>query len=142
MAHRTYTHDVQLARFRWDQVEERGAIDAEGAIEAFRAFPFRQEQEAARSLPEPTFPTVSFRSHPDGAVLSVWSLEPGEFEVHLEAGKVQVTVSERDPARIEEAIHHFFAGNRQPLLSGIPSDRDAVPRSGILGRLKGLLSWT
>ena len=134
----TYTHDVQLARFRWDQVEERGPIDVEGAIEAFRGFPFRQEQEVARSLPEPTFPTVSFRSHPDGAVLAIWSLEPGEFEVHLEADRVNVTVPERDPGQIEAAIRHFFAGERRPLLRGSAAQRQPRADSGIAGRLK---SW-
>lgn len=66
--HHTYSHDVQLVTFRWDQTEDRGAVDGDAAIAAFRRLPFEQQQELARTLPEPTFPTVTFRSDGDGAI--------------------------------------------------------------------------
>ena len=69
-----YTYDVQYVDFRFDQVKEMGEIDIQGAVKAFRSFPFKEQQQKARSLSEATFPTIRFRSHPDKWVLAIWSL--------------------------------------------------------------------
>jgi hypothetical protein len=139
----SYSHDVQLVQFRYDQTEDRGSVDVDAALAAFRGFPFREQQEQARSLPEPTFPTVTFRSHPDGAVLSIWSLEAGEYEVYLEQAGHKVTVEESRVERVEQIIRDFFAGQRSELQAQLSDSRGAVVKGGgFLSRVRSLLGLT
>ncbi len=57
-----YTYNIQYVNFRWDVKKEMGQIDAAGAINAFRSFPFREQQKKAQNLSAPTAPTISFVS--------------------------------------------------------------------------------
>jgi hypothetical protein len=139
-AEHSYSHDVQLVHFRWDQTEERGPVDADAAVAAFRSFPFGEQQEQAQSLPEPTFPTVTFRSHSDGAILSIWSLEPGEYEVYMEHAGQKVTIEESSEGRVEQIILDFFAGLRADLHAQLSTSRGAVVKSGgFFSKVKALL---
>ena len=134
-----YSHDVQLVHFAWDQVEERGPVDADAAVAAFRNFPFEAQQLEARSLPEPTFPTVTFRSQGESAVLSIWSLEPRSFEVYLDVNAGKLTVEETSSERIEAIIRDFFSGDQSRLHERLSTMRGAVvQRPGLLNRLKAL----
>src|SRR5215831_17623653 len=81
-----YTYDIQYVDFRTDQLKEMGQVDAAGAVQAFRSFPFKEQLEKAKGLSEPTFLTISFRSHHDGAILALWSLEPNIYEIYLMSG--------------------------------------------------------
>ncbi len=129
----TYTHDVQYVHFNWDQIEDRGPVDASGAVEAFRTFPFKAQQREARNLEAPTFPTVAYRSKEDGAVLSVWSLEPDSYELYMEVDGQKVTVALDDTAPIEDAIHAFFAGQRRDLFGRLARRKGATAKRGVLG---------
>jgi hypothetical protein len=124
---------VQLAHFRWDQIEERGPVDAGGAVKAFREFPFKEQQQKANGLDEPTFPTVAYRSKDDGAVLSVWSLEPDSYELYMETEGEKVTVTEDDTAPIEEAIGAFFDGHRRDLFERLAHRKGALVKRGVVG---------
>jgi hypothetical protein len=44
-----YTYDVQYVDFQIDQVKEMGQIDADGAVNAFQSFPFKEQQEKAQT---------------------------------------------------------------------------------------------
>ena len=123
-----YTHDVQLVHFRHDQVESRGPVDAEGAVAAFRRFPFEEQLRQAASLPEPTFPTTTFRCEDDGAVLAIWSLELGRYEVYMELAGAKVTAEMDDAARVEAAIRDFLAGSRGELFEHLAGTPGAVVR--------------
>ena len=134
-----YSHSVQLVHFRHDQVEERGEVSAEGAVSAFREFPFEEQIRQAETLPSPTFPTVSFRSQSDGSVLAVWSLEPGLYEVYLEADGKKVTAETTDAQYVEQAIRSFFSGGRAVLLERLSETPNAVTASrGVWGWLKSM----
>ena len=135
-----YTDDVQLVHFHYDQVEPRGRVDAEGAVAAFRNFPFEEQLRQAASLPEPTFPTITFRCEDDGAVLSIWSLELGQYEVYKELAGANVTAEMDDAARVEAAIRDFFAGSRDELFEHLAGTKGAVVRGrGIWGRIRDAL---
>jgi hypothetical protein len=75
-----YTWHVQLADFRWDEIEQRGAIDANQAVEEFRSFPFKEQITKAVGMPEPTMPTISFACPSQLTVLSIWSGDPEKYE--------------------------------------------------------------
>ncbi len=114
-----YTYNVQYAAFRWDQVQERGLVDVKGAVEAFRAFPFRDEFKKGSQVsapPGPTAPTISFRSHSDGAVLAVWMVGLELYEVYLQEGGEKVRNETSEEPLIIEAIEAFFAGSRADLI--------------------------
>jgi hypothetical protein len=135
-----YTHDVQYVDFNWDQVEEKGPITASAAIEAFRRFPFKEQQQKAQQMSEPTMPTISFRSLDDGAVLSVWSTEPDRYEVYFEFNGEKVTIDESDALQIEDTIGRFFSGSRDELISDLSRNQTAVVKRGIKGWLRKLFA--
>ena len=135
-----YTYDVQYVDFRTDQVKEMEQVDAAGAVNAFRSFPFNEQQEKARNLPEPTFPTISFRSQADGAVLAVWSLEPDVYEIYLENEGEKVTVATGQESNVIESITSFFAGDRSDLYNRLATSPGAVTKRGFLNRLKSIFS--
>ena len=135
----TYTHAVQYVHFRPDQTEEHGRVDADAAVAAFRGFPFTEQRQKAQTLPEPTFPTISFRSQPDGAVLAIWSLAAGEYEIYMEAAGEKVTAEESNVGRVEQIIRDFFAGERAELSARLAASHGAVVQHGFLNRVKGLL---
>lgn len=111
-----YTHDIQLVHFGPNQVESLGAVEVQDAVRAFRSFPFREQLIQAERIPEPTVPTLSFRSSPDDAALAIWSLADGQYEIHLRVQRRDVTVVETDPGEIEQLIRSFFAGERVKLM--------------------------
>jgi hypothetical protein len=133
-----YTYDVQYVDFRTDQVKDMGAVDAVGAVSAFRSFPFKEQLEKAKTLSEPTFPTISFRSGSDEAVLAVWSLEPDEYEIYLEQNEQKVTLAVRGEAAPIDAIQSFFNGGRADLYERLAKQPGAVTQRGIWNRLKSL----
>lgn len=136
----TYTHSVQFVDFPQDRVEERGPLTVDGAITAFRTFPYEEQQRKARSLQAPTFPTLSIRSAPDNAVLAIWSLEPDEYEVYMEREGQQVTSATTDGAWIEACIRAFFAGERASLFDTLSASSRAVTEIGLLDRIRSLFS--
>lgn len=131
-----YTYDVQYVDFRTDEVKDMGAVDAAGAVSAFRSFPFKEQLERAKTLSEPTFPTITFRS--DEAVLAVWSLEPDEYEIYLEQNEQKITLTVRGEALPIEAIQLFFNGGRAELYERLAKQPGAVTQRGIWHRLKSL----
>jgi hypothetical protein len=71
------THDVLFARASPDDVEGRGPITRERAIDLFRTFPFAAELEARRRDPDLTVPTITFTDESSGDALAIWSETPG-----------------------------------------------------------------
>jgi hypothetical protein len=136
----TYTCGVQYVDNAADEVDERGSVTVEGAVSAFREFPFLEQLDQARSLEAPTFPTVSFRCSDDDSVLSIWSLEPDEFEVYLESSDRKVTVSESDTTRIESTIRKFFTGARVDLFKILAERPGAVVVRPLLARLRDIFN--
>ena len=121
-----YTYDVQYAEFDWNQVKEMGSIDVAGAIKAFSTFPFIEEYEKANSLPEGTAPTISFRSQSDKAILSIWLMEPGLYEVYMEDKGKKVTVETSNEQFITETIESFFGNSRSDLFKQLANQPGAV----------------
>ena len=135
-----YNYNVQYVDFRWDEKKEMGQIDAAGAINAFRTFPFREQQEKAKTLPEPTYPTISFVSQSDGAILSVWSYEPDSYELYLENAGEKVTVETKGESLIIESINSFFAGSRAELFNRLSNIPGAATKRGFLNTIKSFFS--
>jgi hypothetical protein len=135
-----YNYNVQYVDFRWDEKKEMGQIDAAGAVNAFRSFPFREQQEKAKTLPEPSAPTLSFVSQSDGAILAIWSYEPNSYELYLENAGEKVTVETTGETLIIESINSFFAGSRAELFNRLASEPSAVTKRGFLNRLKSIFS--
>jgi hypothetical protein len=135
-----YTYDVQYADFDTYQVKEMGIIDVSGAISAFRSFPFKEEYEKARLLPDGTAPTISFRSQADEVTLAVWLYEPEVYEVFLKLSDAMVTVRTSDEQFIIEVIKSFFTGSREDLFKQLKSNPIAVTRQSLRRRLKSIFS--
>ncbi|HEY9436852.1 MAG TPA: hypothetical protein VI260_35800 [Blastocatellia bacterium] len=135
-----YTYDVQYVDFRYDQVKEMGEVDTQGAVKAFHAFPFKEQQLKARSLSEATYPTISFRAHPDKWTLSIWSLEPDLYEVYLEGKGKKVTVETRDQSFIVNAIERFFSGGRSELYEQMAGRPGAVTSQRLWDRIVSMFS--
>jgi hypothetical protein len=135
-----YTYDVQYVDFRFDQVKEMGEIDAQGAVKAFRSFPFKEQLQKARSLSEPTFPTISFRSQPDKWALAIWSIESDLYDVYLEGDGKKVTVETRDQSFIVNAIERFFSGGRSDLYEQMAGRPGAVTAQRLWHRIVSMFS--
>lgn len=136
-----YTYDVQYPEFAWDQVKEMGHIDAAGAAEAFRKFPFRELIAKADSLgPEWTAPTISFRSQSDGATLSYCMRAADYREIYMENEGETVTVGPIDEQFMVEAIESFFSGSRADLYERLASHPVAVTQRSLWKRVKSLFS--
>ncbi len=135
-----FTYNVQYVDFRQDEKKEMGQIDAAGAVNAFRSFPFKEQQKKAETLPEPTFPTISFVSQSDGAILAIWSYEPDKYDLYLENAGEKVTVETKDETFIVESIKSFFAESRVDLFNRLASKPGAVTKRGFLNTIKSLFS--
>lgn len=118
--------------------EGHGCRRRSGCCIGVRSFPFNEQLEKAKTLSEPTFPTISFRSGADDAVLAVWSLEPDEFEIYLEQNEQKVTLAVRGEAPPIDAIQSFFNGSRAELYKRLAKQAGAVTRRGFWIRLKSL----
>ncbi|MBK8812726.1 MAG: hypothetical protein IPN69_18615 [Acidobacteria bacterium] len=135
-----YNYNIQYVDFRWDEKEEMGQIDAVGAVNAFRTFPFPEQYQKAKTLPEPTAPTLSFVSQGDGAILSVWSHEPNEYELYLENAGEKITVETKGESLIVESINSFFAGSRKDLFNRLASEPSAVTKRGFFNTIRSFFS--
>jgi hypothetical protein len=135
-----YTYDVQYVEFRFDELNEMGEIDAHGAVKAFRSFPFKEQQQKARALSEPTFPTITFRSNPDKWALAIWSLEPDLYEVYLEGNGMKVTVETRDQSFIVNVIERFFSGGHSELYEQLAGRPGAVIAQRLWHRIVSMFS--
>jgi len=133
-----YSYDVQYVDFRTDHVKNMGPVDGPSAVTAFRSFPVKEQLQKAQALSEPTFPTIAFRSHSDGAVLAVWSLEPNEYEIYLEQDQQKVTLPVKGEAAPVDAIEAFFRGSRAELYQRLAQQPGAVVQQGVWNRLKAL----
>lgn len=134
-----YTYDVQYPEFTWDQVKEMGPIDAAGAVEALRNFPFRELLERADSLgAESTAPTITFRSKPDGAILSFCMRAADYREVYMESEGEKVAVGPVDEQFMVGAVESFFSGSHPALCKQMANHPGAVTQRPFLKRLKSL----
>ena len=104
-----FSHDVLYARLSPDEVEDRGAITRDHAIELFRSFPFESELAKRARNPELTVPTITFKNEASSACLAVWSEVPGTYFIWLPS---VATFADGigDTVSIEECINLFFAG--------------------------------
>lgn len=136
-----YTYDIQYVDFPVDQVKEMGQVTAEEAVKIFQSFPFKEQQEKAKTLTEPTFPTISFRSRNDGANLAVWSLEPNVYEVYFENNGKKVTAETNEKRIVIESIESFFAGNRSDLYDRLSKIPGAVTPGHLFNRIKSIF-WS
>lgn len=132
-----YTYDVQYPDFDWNQVREMGSVDATGAIEAFRNFPFKELVDKANQLgPESTAPTITFRSQSDGSSLSFCIRAADYEEVYMENDGETVTVGPINESFIIDAIRSFFVGSHSDLYERLASQPEAVTQRNFWKRTK------
>jgi hypothetical protein len=136
----TYTYGVQFVDSKPEEVEDRGVITVEGAVAAFREFPFLEQLDDAQGLAAPTFPTVSFKCSEDGSALAIWSTEADEYEVYLEMLGRRVTIREGDFERIENTIRQFFGADRLRLFRELAQQPGAVVLRTLGARLRDLFA--
>lgn len=101
------THDVLYARETPDDVEPRGVITRDDAIELFRTFPFATELASRRLNPELTAPTITFAAESSGDALAIWSEVDGRYVIWFPS---EFTSAENvsDPGAVEKCICLFF----------------------------------
>jgi hypothetical protein len=108
------THDVLFACASPDDVEERGSITRERAIDLFRTFPFAAELEARSRDPNLTVPTITFTDQSSDDALAIWSETAGRFVIWFPpASAVAENVADTDA--VEECIGLFFDGRIEEL---------------------------
>jgi len=119
----TFTYNIQKVDFFVDQIEDKGQIDLDGAIDAFQNFRFADQLKQAdeRELTS-CLPTISFKSN-DGKTLGIWAQDDKGFFLHYDNGsKVsEFFLSndfEKNPEGLvaEEFIEQFFDGTIEQLL--------------------------
>lgn len=111
----TFICYIQKVDFFIDQVEEKGDVTLDQAIEIFQNFPFAEQLKEARERELTSCsPTVSFRSA-DGKVLAVWAQDDKGFSLHYNNTKqvANFYISndfEKNPRGlvVEEFIELFF----------------------------------
>lgn len=106
---KVFTHDVLYARASPDEVEDRGAITRDQALELFRSFPFGPELAKRARNPDLTVPTITFTDEASSSCFAVWSEVPGVYVIWLPSA-VTLANGTTDSGGIEECISLFFAG--------------------------------
>ena len=136
-----YTYDVQYPEFDCYEVKEMGQVDATGALEAFRSFPFRELILKAEALgPDSTAPTMSFRSKSDEASLSFCMRSPDYGEVRMENAGDEVTVGPVDDQVMIDAITTFFFESHGGLFERLAIRPKAVVHRRLWNQLRSLFS--
>jgi len=136
-----YTYDVQYPEFDCYDVKEMGQVDATGALEAFRSFPFRELILKADALgPHLTAPTMTFRSKSDEASLSFCMRAPNYGEVRMENAGDEVTVGPVDQQVMIDAITPFFFESHSSLFERLAIRPEAVVRRRLWNQLRSLFS--
>lgn len=83
----TFTCNIQKVDFFIDQVEERGLVNLDQAINVFQSFPFDDQLKEARERELTScLPTVTFKSA-DGKTLSIWAEDDKGFSFYYDNGK-------------------------------------------------------
>ena len=127
-----FTYNIQMAGYRFDQVDEKGAITYERFVEEFRKFPWTSQVGQAKGRSEPT---ISVRNHSNGTDYWVSAMRHGGGHVYL----VGIVYSKEKPAlfgfgkpkpvrwleiyvaetgrTVEETSRTFFADKHDELLN-------------------------
>jgi hypothetical protein len=120
-------HKEQYVDYKWDQHKEFGNVSVREAVNAFNAYPYKEQLEKAQTLSQPTFPTISFECAEDGSVIAIWSLVPGQFEVfHQTSKSKKITIETDNKKYIEHLIELYFSGERQSLEKEMSEDKTAT----------------
>jgi hypothetical protein len=83
----TFTCNIQKVDFFIDQIEEKGQVNLDQAIDIFQNFPFDDQlKEASKRELMSSLPTVTFKSE-DGSTLSIWAENDKGFSFHYDNGK-------------------------------------------------------
>lgn len=86
-----------------------------------------RQLEKARTLEQPTFPTISFECAGDGSVIAIWSLVPDTYQVfHMTDEGKKITIETDDRKRIEHLVELYFSGERQLLEKEMSEDKTVV----------------
>lgn len=102
-----FTHSVLLASSSPDDVEERGPISADEALQLLRTFPFVEELGKRSKDPDLMVPTITFTNQSQGIDLAIWSEAPNEFTVWLPScWSLAQRVTDRDA--VEKCVTLFF----------------------------------
>jgi hypothetical protein len=112
-----FTYSIQKVDFFVDQVEDKGDIDLDGAIDAFQNFPFPEQLKQARERELTScLPTISFKSD-DGRTLAIWAEDDKGFSLQYDNGtKASVFFlsnnfyETKDSPMVEDYIIQFFSG--------------------------------
>jgi hypothetical protein len=81
-----FTYNIQKIDFFIDQVEEKGSVFLEEAIEAFINFPFSEQlKDSEKYEMTMCLPTISFKSN-DGKTLGIWAENGDGFFLHYDNG--------------------------------------------------------
>jgi hypothetical protein len=80
----TFTCDIQKVDFFIDQIEVKGQVNLDQAIDIFQTFPFADQFKELREREITScFPTISFKSA-DKKILSIWAEDEARFSFHYE----------------------------------------------------------
>ncbi len=109
-----FTHTVLFATLSPDDLEERGPISREEAIELFRSFPFEEELTKREGNADLTVPTLTFTAEADGSSLTIWSADPGEFLIWVPA-IFGLAGGVTDPEDVADCVDLFFDSDLETL---------------------------
>lgn len=131
----TFTCDIQKVDFFIDQIEDKGQVNLEQAIEIFQNFPFTAQLKEARERELTScLPTVSFKGA-DRKALGIWAEDDKGFSIHYDNGTQVADFYlsndfEKNPEglAVEEFIELFFKEKIEDELNLIDkgTDRERV----------------
>ena len=81
------TYNVQLAHFKSNQVEERGEVTEEQAVETLSGFPFEAELVRLVNFNEGCVPTITFHDSRDDSSLAIWLDDSRLYTIEGQIGK-------------------------------------------------------
>ena len=109
-----FTHTVLFASPSPDDLEERGPITQEAALELVRSFPFEAELRKREQDADLTVPTLTFTDEADGSSLAIWSADPGEFLLWVPA-LLGLVHGVTDPEDVADCVELFFERDTETL---------------------------
>jgi len=120
-------HKEQYVNYKWDQDKDFGKVTIDEAISAFHKYPYQEQLEKARTIKQPTFPTVSFECGNNKSNFAVWSLSIGVYEVfyRTNSGK-KITIETKKAREIETLMRMYFDGDSDDLESRMSEHEAAV----------------
>jgi hypothetical protein len=86
-----------------------GSVPADGLVDAFRAFPYAEEIQRAKTLTSATFPTLILRRQSDGEEISIWSIDAEVFDLAFVKNGKKWFSNSRSKSDVESILSRFTA---------------------------------